>query len=418
MGTYYLWTSGCQMNTADSFSLAEELQARGFREVQRPEEADLVVLNTCVVRQSAENRAVGRLASLKPIRERRPGQLLVVAGCLVSDIPALKSRFPYVDLFLPPSDWGGLLERLDSPRPDEEKAELLPAPVSVFVPIVYGCDHFCTYCIVRLRRGRLRSRPMEEVRQEVESLARRGVREVTLLGQNVDAYGQDFQDGTNLAALLRAIHPTEGIARIRFLTSHPADMRDDLVEAVATLPKVCEHLELPVQSGSDAVLRRMVRRYTVDDYRRLVERIRACVSGVSLGTDVIVGFPGEMRGQFEETLRLLEEVRFDVVHVAAYSPRPGTAATCFPDDVPQEEKEQRRQMVEELQERIAAEINQQLLGQVVEVLIEDRHRGKWRGRTRTNKWVFLSDPRNLRGQLVPARITWAGPWSMQGEAVG
>ncbi|MGC8838273.1 MAG: MiaB/RimO family radical SAM methylthiotransferase [Anaerolineae bacterium] len=415
VGTYYIWTIGCQMNAADSLRLAEELAARGYREVARPEEADLVVLNTCVVRASAEDKALGRLASLRPLKERWPQKTLVVAGCLVGDVEELRQRFPWVDLFLPPSQWGELLARL-GPGPGEGVV-FPPSPVSAYVPIVYGCDHFCTYCIVRLRRGRLRSRPIPEVREEVACLVARGAREVVLLGQNVDAYGQDLGDGTDLARLLYAIHDTEGLWRIRFLTSHPGDMRDDLIQAVATLPKVCEQFELPVQSGSNAVLRRMGRTYTVEEYRRLVEAIRERVPGAALATDVIVGFPGETVAEFEETLRLLAEVRFDVVHVAAYSPRPGTPAARLPDDVPAEEKERRRRAVEELQEGIAREINQGLLGQVVEVLVEDLHRGKWRGRTRTNKLVFLSDPRDLRGMLVLARIAWAGPWSLQGEVV-
>lgn len=415
-GTYYIWTIGCQMNAADSLRLAEELEARGYREVARPEEADLVVLNTCVVRASAEDKAVGRLASLRPLKERWPEKTLVVAGCLVGDGEDLRRRFPWVDLFLPPSQWGELLARL-GPKPEGAAGLPLP-PVSAFVPIAYGCDHLCTYCIVRLRRGPLRSRPLPEVREEVAGLVARGAREMVLLGQNVDAYGQDLGDGTDLARLLHAIHPIEGLWRIRFLTSHPADMQENLIQAVATLSKVCEQFELPVQSGSDAVLRRMGRRYTVEDYRRLVEAIRERVPGAALATDVIVGFPGETPAEFEETLRLLAEVRFDVVHVAAYSPRPGTPAARFPDDVPLEEKERRRRAVEDLQEGIAREIHQRLLGQVVEVLVEDLHRGKWRGRTRTNKLVFLSDPRDLRDQLVLARITWTGPWSLQGEVVG
>ncbi len=415
-GTYYIWTIGCQMNASDSRRLAEELQARGYREVARPEEADLVVLNTCVVRASAEDKALGRLLSLRPLKERWPQKTLVVAGCLVGDGEELRRRFPWVDLFLPPSQWEELLARL-GPRPGGTVG-LPPSPVSASVPIVYGCDHFCTYCIVRLRRGRLRSRPLPEIQEEVACLVARGAREVVLLGQNVDAYGQDLGDGTDLARLLLAIHDTEGLWRIRFLTSHPGDMQEDLIQAVATLPKVCEQFELPVQSGSNTVLRRMGRTYTVEEYRRLVEAIRKRVPGAALATDVIVGFPGEAPAEFEETLRLLAEVRFDVVHVAAYSPRPGTPAARLPDDVPAEEKERRRRAVEELQEGIAREINQGLLGQVVEVLVEDLHRGKWRGRTRTNKLVFLSDARDLRGRLVLARITWAGPWSLQGEVVG
>jgi tRNA-2-methylthio-N6-dimethylallyladenosine synthase len=260
----------------------------------------------------------------------------------------------------------------------------------------------------------------------VEGLAARGVKEVTLLGQNVDSYGHDLSgaDRTrdrgrwhpDLADLLEAVHGVEGLLRIRFLTSHPADMSQRLIETVARLPRVCEHMELPVQSGDDTVLRRMGRRYTVAQYQSLIDRVRVAMPGVGLATDVIVGFPGETEAQFGATYRLLEEQRFDVVHVAAYSPRPGTPAERLPDDVPPEEKERRRRAIDDLQERIVGEINAGLLGQTVEILVEERHRGKWRGRTRTNKLVFLPvGGEDLAGKLVSARIVQAGAWSMQGE---
>ncbi|NLE77715.1 MAG: MiaB/RimO family radical SAM methylthiotransferase, partial [Chloroflexi bacterium] len=304
-----------------------------------------------------------------------------------------------------------------APRQGETPTTLLQAPVATAVPIALGCDHLCTYCIVRLRRGALQSRPMTEIAAEAAALVGQGVREITLLGQNVDAYGQDRTDAASLHALLRAIHPLEGLWRIRFLTSHPADLEDELIEAVAALPKVCPHFELPVQSGSDAVLRRMVRRYRVADYRRLAQRIRQRVPGASIATDVIVGFPGETAEQFAETAALLEELRFDAVHVAAYSPRPGTAAFRLPDDVPPEEKERRRQAVEEIQERVVGEINQALLGQTVEVLVEGRRKGRWWGRTVTNKLVFFPDDRPRYGDRVAVRVEWAGPWSMLGQPV-
>jgi len=256
---------------------------------------------------------------------------------------------------------------------------------------------------------------MDDIVEEVECLVQRGAREITLLGQNVDAYGHDLPGQPDLADLLTAVHGIEGLWRIRFLTSHPADMKERIIDAVASLPKVCEHIEVPVQSGDDAVLKRMVRGYTVDQYRRLVARIRERIPRVSLATDVIVGFPGETEEQFMNTCKLLEETRFDVVHVAAYSPRPGTAASRFPDDVPQGEKERRRKLIEELQEDIAGEINQQLLGETVEVLVEEKHRGKWKGRTRTHKLVFFEDDGDWQGKLAQVKITWAGPWSMQGE---
>ena len=240
---------------------------------------------------------------------------------------------------------------------------------------------------------------------------------MVLLGQNVDAYGHDLPAQPTLASLLEAVHEIDGLWRIRFLTSHPANMADELIEAVAALPKVCEHIEIPVQSGDDQILKRMLRRYTIAQYRDLVAKTRERIPDVALTTDVIVGFPSETEKQFMNTYDLLGEIRFDVVHVAAYSPRPGTAANRLPDDVPPQEKERRRKAVEELQGQIAGEINNLLLGQTVEVLVEERHKGKWRGRTRTNKLVFFEDEKDWRGRLAQVQITWTGPWSMQGSPV-
>jgi len=437
MKRYHIWTIGCQMNTADSRRAAEELERLGYRWTKQADAADLVVLNTCVVRQSAEDKVLGRLSSLKPLKKKRPEAVIAVMGCLVDDVPSLKQSFPYVDAFLKPSDVEGLLEFVQTRQPTPRSTfhvSRFTFPVSCYVPIIEGCDHFCTYCIVRLRRGRERSRPVDEIVEETECLVQRGAREVTLLGQNVDAYGHDLPGQPDLADLLAAVHGIEDLWRIRFLTSHPADMKERIIDAVATLPKVCEHIEIPVQSGDDAVLKCMVRGYTVDQYRQLVAKIRQRIPGVSLATDVIVGFPGETEEQFANTCRLLDEIRFDVVHVAAYSPRPGTAASRLLDDIPKEEKERRRKMIEQLQEDIAGEINQQLLGETVEVLVEEEHKGKWKGRTRTHKLVFFEDAPPLsppkpalseveglggmkggRGKLAQVKITWAGAWSMQGE---
>lgn len=429
---YYLWTIGCQMNFADSRQVAEELDRLGLRQAGRAEEADLVLLNTCVVRQSAEDKVIGRLTSLKGLKSRKPDVRLALMGCFVDDVSHLQQRYPWVDAFIAPSDIDSVvalaLRAADSrghPREGEPPgAARRPSAVAAGVPISYGCDHLCTYCIVRLRRGGEVSRPVADVAAQVQVLAGQGVREVTLLGQNVDSYGHDLppmgpgQSPPSLSDLLEAVHPTEGLVRFRFLTSHPADMTGRLIDTAARLPKVCEHIELPVQSGDDAVLRRMGRGYTVDQYRELVGRIRAAMPGTGLATDVIVGFPGETAAQFEATYRLLEELRFDMVHVAAYSPRRGTPAERLPDDVPAEEKERRRRAVDDLQERIVGEINAKLLGSNVEVLVEDRHRGKWRGRSRTNKLVFFDiDDAARQGELVRVRITHTGPWSLQAEFV-
>ena len=435
---YYLWTIGCQMNFADSRQVAEELDLLGFHQASRAEEADLILLNTCVVRQSAEDKAVGRLTSLQGLKRRRPGLRLALMGCFVGEARALRVRYPWVDAFIAPSDIDSVVAFAlqaaagqsrtggdEPPSPGSLDAPVHSAtPVAAGVPISYGCDHFCTYCIVRLRRGPEVSRPMVDIAAQVQELAVRGVREVTLLGQNVDSYGHDLppwapgQGPPDLADLLETVHPVEGLARIRFLTSHPADMTGRLIDTAARLPRVCEHIELPVQSGDDAILRRMGRGYTVDQYRELVGDIRAAMPGAGLATDVIVGFPGETEAQFEATYRLLQDLRFDMVHVAAYSPRHGTPAERLPDDVPAEEKERRRRAVDDLQERIVGEINAGLLGTTVEVLVENRHRGKWRGRTRTNKLVFFDiDGAGRQGELVQVRITHTGPWSLRAEPV-
>ncbi len=437
---YHVWTIGCQMNVADSQRLASALEKLGYQHAPRAEEADIIVLNTCVVRQQAEDKVYGRLGSLKPLKERHPDKIIGLMGCLVGvrDPAPLRKRFPWVDVFMPPSEPGPLLDYLGergmidpgqalelgqtTHRHRLQDEELvLPAHergrlVSAHVPVVYGCSHACTFCIIPFRRGVERSRRVGEIVAEVRSLAAQGVREVTLLGQIVDRYGMDIPDGPSLAGLLRAVHEVEGIERIRFLTSHPNWMNDELLEAVAELPKVCEHIEVPVQAGDDEVLARMKRGYTVDDYRRLIARIRETVPGVAIATDVIVGFPGETEAQFQHTYDLLAELKLDKAHIAKYSPRPQTvAARKMADDVPPEEKERRRKALDALQEQIVGEINARLLGQTVEVLVEGQKGGKWYGRTRTNKLVFFTAEGDWRGRLVPVEITWTGPWSLQGR---
>lgn len=419
MPRYFVWNIGCQMNAADARRIEERMQALGFEQAARLEQADVMVMNTCVVRQSAENRVWGRLHALKPIKQRRPDTFLALMGCAVGDhVDALAEQFPYVDAFIPPSDVDALLEAVERHgletamgRPDRG----LPAPVSRGITAIHGCDHHCTYCIVRLRRGRESSRPMDEILEEVREAAAQGSREIVLLGQNVDAYGRDLNPPLDLADLLHAVHEVDGVWRVRFLTSHPADLSPRVIEAVRDLPKVCEHFELPVQSGDDAVLQRMGRRYTAEQYRTLIRQVRDAVPDAAIATDVIVGFPGETEEAFADTYRLLEELRFDAVHVAAYSARPGTPAERLEDDVPPAEKERRRRAVDDLQKRIVGEINAGLVGETMEVLVEDRRKGRWRGRTRTNKLVFFESAENWRGRLALVRITWAGPWSLVGE---
>jgi tRNA-2-methylthio-N6-dimethylallyladenosine synthase len=418
MTHYHIWTIGCQMNQADSEQLATSLERLGYRPAQDMSGADLIVLNSCVVRQSAENRVLGKLDSLKELKRLSPDTVIALAGCMVdSEIDQLRRRFPHVDLFLKPGQFDELLHLAKTRAPEVSNSFAFPGvSPTAFVTIIEGCNNFCSYCIVPYRRGREKSRSIAEVRCQVESLAERGVKEVTLLGQNVDSYGHDLSDKPGLADLLRELNSIERLARIRFLTSHPKDMSRKLIQAVASMEKVCEHISLPVQAGDDDILRTMKRGYTVQYYRELVERIRLAIPNVALATDVIVGFPGETLEQFQRTIGLLSDLRFDTVHVAAYSPRPGTtAARRFKDDIPLSEKKRRLQEIEELQGNIASEINARLLGHNMEVLVEGKKKGKWYGRTRTDKLVFFEDKGDWLGQLVNIEITKTSPWALQGS---
>jgi tRNA-2-methylthio-N6-dimethylallyladenosine synthase len=433
---YHIWTEGCQMNVADSQRVASALERLGYTFTPEAEEADVIVLNTCVVRQSAEDKAYGRLSSLRPIKERRPETVINLMGCLVGvrGNEQLRQCFPFVDVFSPPSDPGPLISFLTQNEARQMQGEakarqdaildeefILPAHergrlVSAHVPVVYGCSHACTFCIIPYRRGVERSRRVGEIVAEIRALVEQGVKEVTLLGQIVDRYGKDLPDGPDLAGLLRLVHEIEGLERIRFLTSHPNYFTEELMRTVAELPKVMPHIEIPVQAGDDEVLARMKRGYTQADYRRIVEKIRKLIPGASIATDIIVGFPGESEEQFMQTYRLLEDLRLDVAHLARYSPRPGTVAQRrMVDDVPEEEKMRRFRMLEALQERISAEINATYLGQRVEVLFEEKVKERWKGRTPTNKLVFVESQEDLRGRILPVTITWTGPWSMLGR---
>jgi tRNA-2-methylthio-N6-dimethylallyladenosine synthase len=293
-----------------------------------------------------------------------------------------------------------------------------PESPAAFVPVIHGCDKFCTYCIVPYRRGREASRPLAEIKSEVAHLCARGVNEITLLGQTVEAYGHDLPEKTDLADLFEALHDIDGLKRIRFLTSYPKDMTDRIIRSVGELPKVCEYFNIPVQSGDDAVLERMRRGYTLADYWSVIDRIKKWVPNAAITTDLIVGFCGETEAEFENSVRLLEQVRFDKVHVAAYSVRPGTiAARKLEDDVPQPVKMERLHIVEALQERIATEINAELLGTVQEVLVESRKEGKWMGRNRQNKIVHFIGPAK-KGDVTQVEIQHTSPWSLQGLVQG
>jgi tRNA-2-methylthio-N6-dimethylallyladenosine synthase len=511
---FHVWTLGCQMNRSDSEEMAGRLLAAGCAEAPALESADLIVINTCAIREAAEARVIGRQGALGRLKAANPGLRVVMTGCSVrvANRDTLARRYPAVDLFLRPDEEPELVDRLglasaqgavglagDGPAGPvatvgattfvgraevsdavglgrtrraavESGAVARGSAISAWLPIVYGCDKTCTYCIVPFSRGPERSRPFDDVVEEARTLAAAGYQEVTLLGQNVNSYGHDLAPEArfghvdserwagrqldlhgrpDLAELIRAIdglRTADGapaIPRLRFVTSHPWDLSDRLVAAMAECPSVCEALHLPVQSGDDAMLRRMGRQYTIDHYLERLAAIRAAVPDVAISTDVIVGFCGETEAQFESTLELLRTVRYDQVFAAAYSERPGTPATRLPDDVPPAEKRRRLNELLALQEEIGLERNQAWLGREVEVLVDtvvpprthehddeptDGAAGRdslhlaagevhLSGRTRQNKLVHLAGRPEELGAVVRARIQHAGPYALRGVRI-
>ncbi len=436
---YHFWITGCQMNYADARRVATELEKLGYAATPRVEDADVIVLETCTVRQQSEDKAYGKLHNLRPLKEKHPEKTIAVMGCVVGvrGNEQLEARFPFVDVFMEPAtdglplvnhlkqDEGLALDRETTDHrhalmdgevilPADQRGALVSAPVS----IVYGCSHACTFCIIPQKRGKERSRPVGEIAAEVRSLVAQGVKEVVLLGQIVDRYGYDVPDGPDLADLLTVINDVDGLQRIRFLTSHPNYMTDKILYAVRDLPKVMPQIEVPIQAGNDEVLANMKREYTRDQYRDLVYKIRDIIPDAAVHCDIIVGFPGETDAQFMDTYDILAELKLDKVHLARYSPRPGTvSARRLADDVPDEEKRRRFHLLEELHKQVSQDINRRYLGQTVSVLVEDLHKGRWRGRNPQNKLVFFNDARDLKGEVANVRIKHTGPWSLSGTAV-
>jgi tRNA-2-methylthio-N6-dimethylallyladenosine synthase len=502
---FHVWTLGCQMNRSDSEEMAGRLLAAGCAEAPSLDEADLVVINTCAIREGAEQKVIGRQGHLARLKAANPGLRIVLTGCSVRepDRAGLRKRYPAVDLFLRPDEEPELVDRLGlasaqapvgltgvlggsgalgavgatalvgrtlvgvADHLSATRAQAVAAgavardsATSAWLPIIYGCDKTCTYCIVPFSRGPERSRPFDDIVDEARTLAAAGYREVTLLGQNVNSYGHDLapegrfghvdaerwagrrldlHGRPDLAELIRAIdgiRTADGkpaIERLRFVTSHPWDLSDRLIAAMADCPSVCEHLHLPVQSGDDAVLRRMGRQYTIEHYMERLARIREAIPGIAVSTDIIVGFCGETDSQFRSTLRLLETVRYDQVFAAAYSERPGTPATHLADDVPADVKRARLNELLALQEEIGFDRNRAWLGRDVDVLVDrvvpprlhDHDQGgregtpdgpgaRVSGRSRQNKLVHLAGGEDLIGRTVVARVDHAGPYALRG----
>jgi tRNA-2-methylthio-N6-dimethylallyladenosine synthase len=436
---YFIDTMGCQMNERDSETIAGVLSSLGYQPAARPEDASVLVLNTCAVREKPEHKVFSKLGDLRKLKARRPDAVIVVAGCVAQVAHEdIRRRAPYVDVILGPRNIASLEEMLQSatqaPQVVADDSEIVPEGLAVrrtegvgaFVNISYGCDNFCTYCVVPYARGREQSRAPQAVVAEVERAVADGFREVTLLGQNVNSYRG--QGGTSeladFAELLALVDAVPGLERLRFTTSHPKDLSPRLIEAMATLASVCEHLHLPIQAGDDEVLRRMGRGYTYAQYRALVEAARAAMPGVAITTDVMVGFPGETEEQFRATYRAFEEIRFDQAFMFKYSDRPGTKASQMPDKVAEADKQDRLERLVALQNRTSREVNRAQVGEVVEVLVEGadpKSPARLRGRTRGNKLVIFEPhtphPARLVRELVRVRTQAGFLWGFEGRRV-
>jgi tRNA-2-methylthio-N6-dimethylallyladenosine synthase len=437
VGKYLVRTFGCQMNEHDSERIAGMLQAEGYAPVQEAGDAEVVVLNTCAVRENADNRLYGTLGHLKPLKERNGRMRIVVAGCLAQkDQGTIQRRAPWVDVVVGTHALPSLIELIktserDGPQMDvREYTEVFPSALPAqrgsrhhaWVSVSVGCDNACTFCIVPLVRGPQLSRALGDVLAEVQGLARDGVVEITLLGQNVNTYGRDLslpgaKGRLRFGELLRAVSEVEGIRRVRFTSPHPHDFTDDVIEAMAESPEVCEHIHFPMQSGSDAVLRRMRRSYRSERYLGWLEKIRSGVPGVAVTTDIIVGFPGETEEDFAATLRVVQAAGFDAAFTFQYSPRPGTAAASFGDQVPKEVVQERFDRLVALQVAISQAANDAYIGRREQILIEGEGRkGNLSGRTRTNKLVHA--PGDVApGTFAEVEITEAHPHFLNGRLV-
>ncbi|MCY0879782.1 MAG: tRNA (N6-isopentenyl adenosine(37)-C2)-methylthiotransferase MiaB [Firmicutes bacterium] len=440
---YFIKTYGCQMNERDSEIMAGQLEDMGYVPAERDRDADLIVINTCAVRASAEEHAFGYIGQLRQLKAERPDITLAVAGCMAQEpgtIAWLKKHAPQVDLVFGTHNLHQLPTLLAEAEASEEMVidvwqtagevvEHLPSRrkdgVKAFVNIIYGCDKFCTYCIVPFTRGRERSREMAAVIAEVEALAREGYQDITVLGQNVNSYGHDLNPPRDLADLLRELEKIEGVRWLRYTTSHPRDFSQKLIETIAASAKITHHVHLPVQAGSNAILKRMNRKYTKESYLDLISRVKEHIPDAALTTDIIVGFPGETEEDFEETLDLIRRVRFDAAFTFIFSPREKTPAARWEgrDPVPNPVKKDRLNRLMALQYQISWEQNQQYLGREVLVLVEGvskKDRGVWSCRTHNNKVVLIDrDPAvNLVDRFVPVRITGAKTFYLTGEVSG
>jgi tRNA-2-methylthio-N6-dimethylallyladenosine synthase len=432
---YLIVTYGCQMNEHDSEKMSWLLENMGYKPTENKEDSDIIIYNTCIVRENAELKVYGQLGALKELKLRKPNLIIAVCGCMMQTEPARKTileKYKHVDIIFGTSNIHKLPQLIDRHLQtgetivdvEEDSREIVENisanrkyPFKAFVNIMYGCNNFCTYCIVPYTRGRERSREPKNIIREIELLAKDGCKEVTLLGQNVNSYGKTLNYKFSFADLLREVNKVEGIERIRFMTSHPKDLSDELIQAMAELDKVCEHIHLPVQAGSNRILKAMNRKYTKEYYLELVEKIRKAIPDIAITTDIIVGFPGETEEDFEETLDLAKKVRYDSAFTFLYSKREGTIAAKMENQVPEEIKHERFQKLLDTLYPIFYEQNSKYENKVVEVLVEEvskNNKEVLSGRTRTGKLVHFKGKKDLIGKFVNVKITKPKTFTLEG----
>lgn len=435
--TYYIFNYGCQMNASDTEHYAGQLEELGYMPAEDFHTADVIIVNTCCVRESAEKKIAGKIGELKNVKTKNPEVVICVAGCMAQkDGEKLLKKHPQVDLLLGTAyvndfkniltDYladrkGALYTDLTIHQSEFEGKMVRQSPFSAWIPIMYGCNNFCTYCIVPYVRGRERSRAIENIVAEIEQAVKEGYKEFTLLGQNVNSYGKDFGEKDAFAKLLRRVNEIEGVERVRYMTSHPRDMNEEVIKAVAECEHVCENFHVPFQAGSDEILRKMNRGYTREKYLELIKMIRSYVPDAAITTDIIVGFPGETEQDFEDTLALVQEVGFDAAFTFIYSKRSGTPAAKMEGQVPLDVKKDRLNRLMEVQNLSSLHRNEEMLGKVVEVLAEgpSRNPAVWTGRTHTNKIVLWPVEGKVYqpGDKVMVKVDTAQTWLVKGKAV-
>ena len=431
---YFLRTYGCQMNVHDSEEIKYYLEALGYEAVEELEKADIVVLNTCAIRENAKDKVFGYLGRCKHLKKENPNLIIAIAGCLMqqpTEIEEIHNRHQYIDIIIGThnlSELPSLIEEANNKKKQnievysnsdvvfENVKYNRDSKISAWINIIYGCDKFCTYCIVPYTRGRERSRKMEEVLEEVKTLKKQGYMEITLLGQNVNAYGKDLNLGYDFATLLENVAKI-GIPRIRFVTSHPWNFTDRMVDVIAKYDNIMPYVHLPIQSGSDEILKKMNRKYTIDEYKKLFNQIKEKVKNVAVTTDIIVGFPNETDEDFQKTLDIVNYCKFDGAYTFIFSPREGTAAAKMEDKIPMSVKEERLHKLNELVNKYSLESNKKMLEKVVDVLIigkSEKDDSKVYGYTETMKLVNVIGDDSLIGKIIPVKITEAKSFSLDG----